>query len=262
MVVPNPDLPTFLGDRFVATAYRTTRAILLCRHLLDLGGTFQEAPLDTPSRVVPVDPASTLAALTDHLKGLPTLPADHLTQDQVRALAIAHGYVAVQLGLEPDDPVLHWFEPDHFREFFPTYTQMMAFEAQMLRSSGRVLVRQGREAAFRRMERIFGDPSVYERKDWAALAQGYLREFAANTTADDRNLMVARLENIASRARKSLDLRLEAQCSRAVASILGLTFLDDDKKKKELFMLLAKPPERDSNKALLPDLPTTAEERP
>lgn len=255
MVVPNPDLPTFLGDRFVATAYRTTRALLICRHLLDHGSSFQELPADTVTRVVPIDPTSVLRGAAELLAGLPTLPQDYSSPSEIERLATVHGFVAVQLGLDPQDPILHWFEPERFQEFFPEWGHMMTFEAHLLKNVGRTLVHHGRERAFRRLERVFGEASVYERKDWAALPSCYLQEFASNSTEIDRKLMVARLEGIASRARKAMDNRLEAQCARAIASVQGLTFLDDDKKKKELYMLLNKPPERSEANATLPPLP-------
>ena len=254
MVVPNPESPTFVGERFLALAYRTTRAILIARHLLPAGSAFQELPWDTTGRVVPIDPSTPLRDAGAFLNGRPTLPDVRSSPDEIVALAKGHCLVALLLGADPDDPALHWFQEDHFEEFYPTFFEMLAYEAALLKNVGRVLVNRGRTYAFKRLERVFGEPSVFERRDWAALPVNYLREFASNSTEEDRMLMVARLESIADRARRSLDVRLEAQCARALASILGLTFQDDEKKKKELFMLLNKAPERDEALAHLPPL--------
>ena len=134
MVVPNPESPTFVGERFLALAYRTTRAILIARHLLPAGSAFQELPWDTTGRVVPIDPSTPLRDAGAFLNGRPTLPDVRSSPDEIVALAKGHCLVALLLGADPDDPALHWFQEDHFEEFYPTFFEMLAYEAALLKN--------------------------------------------------------------------------------------------------------------------------------
>lgn len=238
--IPDESDPDFAGFRFVATAYRTTRALLQCRRLLPIGSLIREAmEQGSLTRTVPIDPSSPLPlpTFTSDLQGIPTVPSAGTAPDQLATLAKVHSFTAIFLGVDPADPCLHWFNPDLFNEFFPDLVQ---FEAQLLAFVGRGLLRGGRVVAMERMCKVFGgDPSPYERRDWSMLPSVYLRDFASTSQEDDRTVMVAQLESIAARAKDALDLRTELAARRAIAAVQGLTFQDTEKQNRELALLLS-----------------------
>lgn len=246
--VDTDDDPEVVGRRFLATAYRTTRAILSCRRLLVVGRSLQEAIDDDRTilqRRLQVDPTSILGAMDN--SQVPTAPDDR----HVEGVAGLHLYAAIQLGIDPNEPCLHWFLAEHILEFFPSEDALIRFEAEMLSTVGKAMLSGGRTAAATRMEGIFGKPSAYERRDWAALPMAYVRDYASVNSEDDRTLMVARLEKVMSRARLALDLRTELAALRQIATVQGLTFLDTDKAQKELLLLLSQPHERSEERARL-----------
>lgn len=195
-------------------------------------------------RVQRLDATSALGALSD--LQVPTLmPEDgrRLSADEVQDMATLHGYAALQVGFDPEDPCLHWFQAELIEEFLPTPQALLLFEDRLLRRVGRALVQGGRQRAMDALERLLGPVSLHERRDWSALPIGRLRDMQGTQTEDDRALMVARLEELALRATDALDVRAALSILRQIAAVQGLTFQDQDKKQKELLLLLSATPQ-------------------
>lgn len=223
----DPDDPEYLAKRFLGLCYRTTRAILAQRQLLVLGQSLNEAQ---NQRI------STQPDLFD--SKLP-LPANHPLRDNPD-LSLLHGYTALQIGIDPDDPVLHWLETPHFLTFFPEPEALLDFEAQFLPILGRALIASGRHTALRRAQGIVGPISQMERRDFLSLPYAYLREVSEVSSLEERTLAVARLEAVAHRAKNSLDPRVELAALRQISTLQGLNFQDPDKGHREMILLLAK----------------------
>lgn len=233
------DDPDDLGRRFLVAAYRTTRALLICREQISVGQSLSETPLETFERRELISPTSALGHLSVEIGRLPVFPGDHTTGEEASKIAIAHGCAAIELGYAPDDPCLHWFHGDQIQEFFPSLHALIELEFELLAKAGRVLVKHGRLAAAARLRKTFGvDPSPLERRDWSMLPAAFLRDFGDLATEDDRALAIARYESIRARARESLDLRTELSAENALARVKGLTFVDDSKSQRELVLLL------------------------
>lgn len=241
-----------ISQRFLAACYRTTRAILLCRHLLPTGQAIGLA-IETEEihRATSIDPASVLRDVEPWLRGLPAVPPTSITPEDAERLANAHGYVAVRLGYDPEDPCLFWLEPKHFLEFFPSTEELRIFEDSFLRVIAKTLIRRGAIAAMERMEKVLGKPSLYERRDWVALQRAYLRDFVSTNTEDDRQLMIMRLEKMFIDAEEALDVKARASILRTLAAVQGLTFQDAEKSSRELQILLSQQRPRDANLARL-----------
>ena len=234
MIDQDPDRE---GKRFLAAAYRTTRAILQCKRLLPLGKSLQEA-LAHDGRVFTniqsMDPTSALGALSDLREAV--LPTDG---SDLENLSVMHGFAALHLGYGPEDPCLHWFHKDLIGYFMPDVHQLVMFEDMLLRKVQKPLAQGGKHLALKRMEKILGPASPYERRDWAGLPMSRLRDLAASTTEDDRALMIARLERIAAQAEDALDVRAALSALRQVAAVQGLLFMDNDKQRRQLLELLS-----------------------
>lgn len=236
-----------IGFRWTALVYRTTRALLLCRRLIAPGELLP--PLQEINRAIPVDPSTLPLSLLGELDDLPALPTGI---DDAGRLANAHLGIAILLGIDPNDEVLHWFSnADLFLEFCPSFESLQRFEAELVEFAGKALIQKGRLAALKRLERVFGTAAALEKSDWAKLPQHYVNEITSTSTDDDRTLMVHRLEGLLSRARASLDTRLELSILRALASIQGLTFQEGDKSMKELALAFSQQPKRSSEAARL-----------
>jgi len=237
------DLRSF---RWIATVYRTTRALLLCRRLIGPGHLLP--PFQEAQRRLPIDPAALPIALLGSLDDLPALPT---SPEDAPRLASAHLGLAIMLGADPNDEVLHWFAGDLFLEFCPSYEALQRFEQGLVAFAGRSLLEKGRLAALKRLEKALGPCSMFEKSDWAKLPQHYVNEITSTSTDDDRNLMVHRLEALLARARASLDTRLELSILRQLGSVQGLTFQEGDKSMKELALAFSQPPPRSDDLARL-----------
>lgn len=253
------DDPGYLGERFLRAVYRTTRALLLAKELLDPGQSLYESVIVRVDENLlaiekKISHSSALAAIADEAGHLPTAPKDDSSPEDVEKIATSHGYAALQLGYEINDPCLHWLHKDLIQEFFPSLQQLLAFEFDLIQAVGIVTVRDGRMAGMLWLNRMLGEVSHLERKDWSGLANAYLRDFSTASTEDDRLLMVARLEDIASRARGALDTRTELAAANALAKVQGLAFIDDTKSQREMVLLLGNRQERQD--VPLPKLPS------
>ena len=242
-LVPDPEDPDYQGLRFLAAAYRTTRLLLLTRRLLNPGQSLNEAVQELVSADLldiqaPFDPTTVMAPIGTLVGSIPTLPHKESEPKERQAIATAHAAAAVKLGYDPDDPVLAWMQPETFERCFPDTRELLVFDAEIVAAAGEQMVARGRAAASALLMCALGKPSTIERKDWASLPMSYLRDFSATSTDDDRTLMVARLEDIASRAKNSLDIRTELMALRMVATVQGLSFADESKGQRELLLLL------------------------
>jgi hypothetical protein len=209
------------------------------RRLLTQGQALATAIEDTSIfRTVPIDPSSVLRDAIPWLIDLPTVPTQETTQEEANRLANAHGFTALKLGLDPDDPCLHWFAPEHFLEFFPSAQELLAFEDGLLRYIGRAMVTKGQMVAMARLEKVFGQCSTYERRDWTGLMRAYARDFVSTDTEDDRQVMILRLEGIIRKAQEALDLKTELSAVRQLQAIQGLLFQDQEKTSRETQVLL------------------------
>lgn len=233
------DDPEEIGRRFLTAAYRTTRALLICREQIGQGQSLAETPQETFERRELIAPTSALGHYSAEIGRLPVFPDEQCTPEEVSKIAVAHGCAAIELGYSPDDECLHWLHADQILEFFPSIHALIEFEFSLLSKAGRILVRHGRLAAAARLRKLIGtDPSPLERKDWALLPAAYLRDIGDLSTEDDRALAIARYESIRARARESLDLRTELSAENALARVKGLTFVDDTKAQRELLLFL------------------------
>lgn len=233
------DDPEELGRRFLTAAYRTTRALLICREQIGQGQSLAETPSETFERRENISSGSALGPYALELGRLPVFPLQDSSPEEVSKIAIAHGCAAIEVGYAPDDECLHWLHADQIQEFFPSLHALIEFEFEALSKAGRILVRHGRLAAAKALRKALGvDPSPLERKDWSLLPASYLRDIGDLSTEDDRALAIARYESIRARARESLDLRTELSAENALARVKGLTFVDDTKSQRELLLFL------------------------
>lgn len=200
---------------------------------------------------------SSLEAVRVEAGSLPTAFTDELDEDETERLAGVFQYAALQAGYEPDDPCLHWFRDDLIEEFWPSLTALMNFEAELLEAAGKVAIADGRAKAFLEMQKKLGRPSHAERKDWTALPMAYVRDFQGMSTEDDRTLMVARLEDIVTRAVDALDLGKALAGLRSIAQIQGLTFQDEERSNRQFALLFAKAHERNDELAVVRDSAVT-----
>lgn len=243
-MIPDPDDPGYQGQRYLATAYRTTRAILACKRLLFPGRALNEAiderlEGDLLTLPAPIETTSMLGAIAADASPLPSVPTPNLGPDAIQRLATLHGFAALQCGLAPDDECLHWFQAPFIATFFPSQEALLTFENDLLIRIGKRMISKGKQATLALMTRIFGEPSHWERRDWLSLPLAYVRNFASESIEDDRTLMEARLESISNRARQALDLRTELAASRELSAIKGLRFQDDEAKQRQYAILLA-----------------------
>lgn len=222
----DPDDPDYLAQRFLGLCYRTTRAILAQRQLLVCGQSLYEA--------------NNQRAPTIFESKLP-LPLTHPLNSPDTDPALLHGYTALEIGFDPNDPVLHWLETPLFEEFFPEPQALLDFEASFIPIIGRALVNGGRHRALQRVQNFVGPLSSIERRDFLSLPYAYLRELAETTSLEERTLAVARLERVAHRAKIALDPRVELAALRQISTLQGLNFQDPDKGHREMILLLAKP---------------------
>lgn len=236
------------GMRFLAAAYRTTRAILMSRFCLVEGQTLNESFYENTKNIFESTAAFSRNSILDILnkpQGTPALPRKDSSPTEIEDISIMHGYVAMRLGYSPGDPCLHWFDRALISEWMPSAEQLLRYEAELVTDAGEVLVSKGRIGAMCRLSDILGKPSAPERSDWAALPMAYVRDLAVTTTEDDRALMVARLEDLAQKAQNNLDLKTELTALRTLATIQGLTFFDDNKSEREmLHFFKSRSPER------------------
>lgn len=257
-MIPDPDDPAaYQGQRFLATAYRTTRAILSCKRLLFPGRSIGESiderlEGDLLSLPAPIEPTSMLGAVADEAGALPTIPTPALDDEAIQRLATVHGFAALQCGMAPDDECLHWFQAPHLATYFPSQEALLAFENALLVRIGKRMISKGKQATLALMTKVFGPPSHWERRDWLSLPLAYVRDFSSESIEDDRTLMEARLESITNRARQALDLRTELAASRELSAIKGLRFQDDEAKQRQYAILLAQSVPKSLDLAQLP----------
>lgn len=241
-LIPDPEDPGFLGEQFLRIVYRTTRALLACKGLLQPGQSIHEATIEQSQDVLRVwnvvHGSSVLAALAPQ-GSLPTVPVQEMTEEEIARLAACHMAAADQLGLA-DLPACRWLQNDTFLELFPTAEAILEFEDRVVERAGKRLLRRGRLAAGAWLAKVLGRPSLAERKDWSVLPMSAVRASSQSFgTEDDRLLMVARLERMLQQAQGSLDLRLELAAMRELAKVQGLTFLDDTANQRALLQLYA-----------------------
>lgn len=249
-----PDPAEELGCRFIAAAYRTTRALMHCRGQLTPGQSLLETPPDIFERRETIMTGTPLSHL-QHLAPPPVIPQDDSSPEDLELISQLHGAAALALGFEPDDPCLHWFRTDMIGEFFPTLEALGTFEYGLIRRGGRSLINRGRIQALDRMIKELGEPSPWERRDWSLLPASFLRVYGALSMDDDRALTVARLENLRARSKESLDLRTELATEGMLAKVKGLTFVDDTKSQREILHYLGSGNGRPT--APLPQLPAS-----
>lgn len=245
-------------------AYRAVRITLLSKGLLSPGESLYEAVVekfdgDILTQRASVRQDSTLGAIAGEAHDLPTVATDDLSPDETKSFAAHLLYAAIQAGYDPNDECLHWFHPDLIEEFWPSAELLLRFEERFLQRVGKVLVSRGRQRAMNALTKVLGEPASCERKDWGALPMAYVRNFLEGTTEDDRTLVVARLEVIASKARNELDLKTEMQAVKMIAQVKGLLFNDaDGRSQRALAMLFAGGGTRSLESAVVRD---TAETR-
>lgn len=211
--------------------YRTSRLILAKKGVLGAGQSIAEA--DTVGIVRPLE---NRALFGPNHSDEPANPHAHGADPQKQAEN--HILAALEVGYDPQDDILAYLEAEFILTWFPTEEQLLTYEAAVLKSSGRQLLANGRSAAYKRLERLLGELSMAERRDYMALPYAYTRDMASTGIEDDRVVMATRLEAIGKRARESLDNRTELAAMRALATIQGLNYADADKSNRELILLL------------------------
>lgn len=192
--------------------------------LIEIGG---ECLIDRSPNTAPGSPY--------YQSDLPALPCDGLTPNELTSLKQYHLFLAMRLGLDPYDPCLQWFEDE---AFYPTVDQMMNWEMKLLDIVGPVLREKGRWAAFMRCNELLGALGIMERKDFLSLPYAWVRDVKPADSEEERQLMGMRLEELAIKARDSLDVRAEAAILRQYAQINGLTFQDDERGNRELMVAI------------------------
>lgn len=234
-ILPDPDEPDFDGKRFMGMCYRIARALLAQKGVIGAGQSIGEVdqvrsvgierPLESTAPIVGDSPFAGSTARPGQDSDL-------------------HVYTALQLEIDPTDPILHWLEADHLELLWPDQGCLLRYETRLLKAVGKKLLDGGRLAAFRLLESIVGQASNLERRDLMALPYAYVRDMSAVNTDDDRATMVGRLENLANRAKVALDLRVEHAVLRSLATVQGLHAVDGDKSQRELVLLLGQPRNR------------------
>lgn len=270
-LIPNPRDEDYLWKRFVGLSYRTTRAILRARSVIGEGQQLATAATMTQDilrATFPLDPADPVVGTAGLFYGQDT-PAYALPTDgpaTIAQIAGLHGAVAIELGIDPEDPVLFWFDQDRLLETQLTLTGLVDFESELLTYSSKKLV-IGRLKARDAIEKVLGRLHIAERVDYQRLSFAPLVEASDAAIEEERALMVARLESVARRARQSLDIRTELATYRSIAQILGLTFQDTDQTQRHMRELFSLPapsddtsPRRIQISSPAPDDETSGEE--
>lgn len=249
---PDPSEPDYQGKRWMGLCYRLARAILAQKGVIGAGQSIGEVDqvrtvgVDRPlESKLPIVGDSPYAGSTARPGENPDL----------------HIYTALQLELDPDDPLFHWLEGERLEEFWPTQAALLRYEARLLKTVGKKLLDGGRLAAFELMEGIVGTAGGMERRDLMALPFAYSREMSSVSTDDDRSVMIGRLEKLANRAKVALDLRVEHAVLRSLATVQGLHAVDGDKSQRELVLLLGQPRNRPHDPDPLPYHAAPSEEK-
>jgi hypothetical protein len=234
-LLPDPDEPDYHGKRFLGLCYRLARAILAQKGVIGAGQSIGEV-----DQVRSVDIQRPLESTAPIMGDSPFAGSTAKPGED----SDLHVYTALQLELDPADPILFWLEAEHLGAFWPDQNTLLRFEARLLKAAGKKLLDGGRLAAFQLLESIIGTASNLERRDLLALPFAYTRDFSTASTDDDRAVMVGRLEKLANRAKVALDLRVEHAVLRSLASVQGLHAVDGDKSQRELVLLLGQPRNR------------------
>lgn len=243
-MIPDEEDPDYQGERFLRAVYRTSRALLICRLLLQQGvsltreaarcgeaNLFQlQAPIASNTML------SSLAVLMP--QPIATLPHPEMDDEEVAQLANAHFTAAMRLGYDHEDPCLRWMDPKCFRELCPSSKALLDFDSQLVTLGGSLAVLEGKGRALQWMTDVFGFVSSAEREDWLGIPIDYVRDFLSMSTDDERALMTARLESVAHAADEALDTRTKLMALRLIASVQGLTFADEGRSQRELLQLL------------------------
>lgn len=251
-IVPDPTEPDFLWRRFVALAYRTTRAILRSRSILGEGQSLARATLlvergELLSQAFPIPTGDAVvgAAAAFYGANTPTGPQATDPPEVTARIAGMHGTVAIELGIDPEDPVLFWFDPKNIVEAFPPLSDLLEYEHELLTWTGQKLEVSKKSAATAFETAAGGRLHRSERIDFMRLAFSDVAEMAEIPQEEERALMVARLEGVIRRAKQSLDIRTELAACRTIAQIQGLTFQDVDQTQRHMRELFSLPPPAD-----------------
>lgn len=109
------------------------------------------------------------------------------------------------------------------RAAWPTPREIIAFESVMLDDAAQLLIEQGHLKARRTLKETHGFTDV-EAYSLLLLARRIMRGMRVGTDTDiDKAAMVARLEDLASRMRDSLDFRGELMAYKTLAVVQGIT---------------------------------------
>lgn len=137
------------------------------------------------------------------------------------------GAVARRLGIEQRREgrlgLQALLDPITARAAWPTAREVLGFEAVMIDEAVQMLVGDGHFGAMRKMRDTHG-LSHEEATSLVLLARRAMRSMRNGTDSDgDKATMIARLEDLASRCRTSLDLRAELMVYKTLATVQGIT---------------------------------------
>lgn len=214
------------------------------RQFLSVGQSIADAGTYQPDLFTARKPF--VGAAISSLNGIdaPILPQPGLDEDVLADISTMHMVTAFEIGVDPEDPVLHWFSKGLISKFFPDENTLLDFEHNLLEEIGKSLLLRGALAATKKAARYVGDLSRFEKRDFTALSYSWVRAMQRIDTDDARSLQVLRLERMANKARSSLDLRAELAALREAASIQGLRFQTESNEERELIGALSLPRKR------------------
>ena len=255
-IVPHPDDQDARWKAFVALTYRTTRAILRARKLVGEGQTLADAAAETRYLLRQTAMVDANDPIVGHLVGsdlnlvCSTAPFPDLEHTK-HATAALQTFVALELGEPDDSDLLFFLETSRILEHFPSMETFIDFERQLVEYAGARLANGNRPGCQKAITAVFGKLCHAESAVIMRLPFAYLKQYTVSTPAEDRALMVARLERAARRAAASMDTRTEVAVLRSIAQIQGLTYQDVDNEQRNLREIFRGPPKS----AELPRIP-------
>jgi hypothetical protein len=242
----------------VALTYRTSRAILRSRRLVEEGQTLATAAANTRYLLRQTYPIDVNDPIVGHLVGTDlnlvcsTAPFPDLEHTKHDTAAL-HTFVALELGEPDNSDLLFWLETPRILEHFPPIETLLDFERQLVEFAGKRLAAGNRPGCFSALESVFGKLCAAEEDDIQRLPFTYLKRYSVSTPDDDRALMIARLERAARRAAASMDTRTEVSVLRSIAQIQGLTYQDADNEQKNMREVFRSAP-KSAETPRIPDL--------
>lgn len=130
---------------------------------------------------------------------------------------------------------------EHFRGLMPTPERIVEREMELIEEVAKLLAFHG-AAKTRGWLRSFMGLSNLEAGHAMTLSKAWTVALHSSSVEENLAMMTRRLEGIAERARKAMDLKTEIQAMKYLGQIQGLTQVSEDERAKSLIKLLQNNP--------------------